>query len=220
MKIRSSEELVDFIAARKQIRKRELVSLSEDLTPRGAKPPALVCRVAVVMSYAHWEGFVKEAASCYLHLVTHKTKSLDSLAQNFQALACQQELATGQKATKRIGPHIAIVKRFTDEISNSVRLDPDTAIDTESNLNSEVLENICESLGVDYKETWSTSGPFIDDLFTTRCGLAHGEIFAPESDAAAEFVRFTLSALDTFGAQVENAAIKQAYLRENAAVTG
>lgn len=218
MKIRGSEELVDFIGARKQIRKRELVSLAEDLNPRGANPPTLVCRIAVVMAYAHWEGFVKEAASCYLHLVTHKTRSLGSLAQNFQALACRQELATGQNATKRIGPHIAIVKRLTDDISNSVRLDPDTAIDTESNLNSKVFENICDSLGIDYKGTWSTSGPFIDDLFTTRCGLAHGEIFTPAPDIAAEFVRFTLGALDTFGAQVENAAILQAYLREEAAV--
>jgi hypothetical protein len=128
-------------------------------------------------------------------------------------LVCRQELGIAQAATRRIQPHIAVVKRFIDDLERSCNINPDTAIDTESNLTSEVFENICQCIGLDYKNNWSTYGPFIDDMFRYRCDVAHGELYAPESKYAKEAIQFSVHAIDRFSTEIENAATMKAFIR-------
>jgi len=213
MKIRSVAELIDYLGGNKQERKRELISISHDLSPNQGEPPARIRRAAIVLAYAHWEGFVKDAARAYVRLVSFKSRNLSSLALSFQALACRQELVVAQTAIRRIQPHIAVVKRLTDDLARSCQIDADAAIDTESNLTSHVFENICYCIGLDYKSNWAPDGPFIDDMFRSRCDIAHGELFAPDTKYAQETVQFSIRAMDRFSTDIENATIAEAFLR-------
>jgi hypothetical protein len=213
MKIRATTELVDFLGAKKQVRKRELISLSQALALPRRKAVGLICRSAVVFAYAHWEGFVKEAARAYVYLVAHKSHRLDALSLNFQALVCRQEILSAQTATRRIRPHISLARRFTEGISRGCTIDADAAIDTESNLTAAVFENICLSVGLDYHRAWATQGPFMDDLFRSRCAIAHGELSTPDSRYAKESVEFSIGAIDRFSTDIENAAVLESYLR-------
>lgn len=213
MKIRSVAELIDFLGGNKQERKRELISISHDLSPKQGEPPARIRRAAIVLAYAHWEGFVKDSARAYVRLVSFKSRNLSSLALSFQALACRQELAVAQTATRRIQPHLAVVKRLTDDRARSCQIDADAAIDTESNLTSHVFENICCCIGLDYNSNWAPDGPFIDDMFRSRCDVAHGELFTPSTKYAQETVQFSIRAMDRFSTDIENAAIAEAFLR-------
>lgn len=213
MKIRSVTELVDFLGDRKQVRKRELISLSQDLSPPRGSPEGRICRVAVVIAYAHWEGFIKDAARAYVRLVSYKSRGLSSLAVNFQALVCRQELVTAQASTRRIQPHLELTKRFTDNLARGCSIDADSAIDTESNLTAAVFENICLCVGLDYQASWATDGPFINELFKNRCGVAHGELCTPDAQYAKEAVSFTIKAIDRFSNEIENFAVVERYLR-------
>jgi hypothetical protein len=213
MKIRAPSELVDFLGKSKQARKRELISISQDLSPPNGVADNRICRMAVVLAYAHWEGFVKDSARAYVRLVSHKSRSLSSLAVNFQALVFRQELLVAQSATKRMQPHLKVTKRFTDELAHSCTIDADTAIDTESNLTAVVFENICLCVGIDFQKSWATDGPFIDDLFRSRCQIAHGELFTPDAEYAKETVNFIIKAIDRFSSEIENSAILEDYLR-------
>ncbi|MGR0481151.1 MAG: MAE_28990/MAE_18760 family HEPN-like nuclease [Candidatus Electronema sp. V4] len=214
MKIRAAQELINFLSERKQNRKRELISLSQDLSPPKGHPTAHTCKAAVVLAYAHWEGFVKEAAQAYVNLVAHKSKRLDALALSFQALVFRQELLAAQSATRRIQQHLSLTRRFTDDITSSCTIDHKKAIDTESNLTAEVLENICLSVGLDYKTYWFTVAPFIDELVKNRCSIAHGEIWTHEAKYAREAVNFVIKAIDQFSTDIENAATLEQYLRK------
>jgi hypothetical protein len=213
VKIRNDEELLDFLAKKKQQRKRELISLKHDLTPRKGEISPRSIRAAIVLSYAHWEGFVKESALAYVHLVSHKSRALDSLTLNFQALVCRQEFKVAQAATKRIGPHIALVDRLTNRNGVSAVIDVSSAIDTESNLKCDVFQNICLSVGVDYQKKWAVEGPFIDDLFANRCMIAHGELVTPDSKYAVEVVDTVVRWIESFSSDIEEAALRKAYLR-------
>lgn len=213
MKIRGAQELIDFLGERKQFRKRELVSLSQDLSPSKGSPSARVCRTAVVLAYAHWEGFVKDSARAYVRLVSYKSRGLNALSLCFQALACRQELLSAQPATRRIHPHLALTRRFTDAVALSCSINADAAIDTESNLSAIVFENICLSVGLDYAANWAADGPFIDDLLRSRCEVAHGELVTPEAKYARETVVFAIRAIDRFSNDIENAAVLECYLR-------
>lgn|GEM_PF-1430832 len=216
MKARNKTELIDTLGNIKQERKRELFTLSSEL--KAAKYPndlPLVRRAAIIFSYAHWEGFIKDASQAYVIFVASKSRKLSDLIINFQALACRQELIIAQKATKRIFPHLIVVKRLTDEINESYSLNPSTSIDTESNLTSEIFENICNCIGIDYKLNWEVQGPFIDDLFRNRCAIAHGELYVPDMKYSIEALEFSIKAIDQFSTEVENAVELDAYLRTN-----
>jgi hypothetical protein len=212
VRVRTLEDLDKFLAASSARRKQELVWYSHQLVPT-AKPSQWVPRSAIVLAYAHWEGFVKDAATAYLEYVTYKTKRLSDLALNFQALACRQEILSAQPATKKILPHIAVAKKMIEELDSGYQIYPSTAIDTESNLNADVFENICTSIGVDYQSLWSTSGKFMDDLFRTRCAIAHGELCSAEPKVALASVQFVIKAVDDFSTQIGNAASLQHYLK-------
>jgi hypothetical protein len=211
--IRSASELVEFLDDRKKWRKRELISLVGDL--KRAKPDEVrwIGRAALLLAYAHLEGFVKDAASAYVHLVACKSRRLSDLAACFQALACRAELSVAQSASRRIGPHLEVVTRLTDRLHEACHIEIARAIDTESNLTAPVLQNICDSVGTNYAADWSTDGPFIDDLFRNRSAVAHGELFVPDKAYAVEALEFTIKAIDKFSTAIENAAIQKAYLR-------
>jgi len=213
VKIRAATELVDFLAERKQIRKRELISLSQDLSPPRGNPEGRTCRAAVVLAYAHWEGFVKDAARAYVRLVSNKSRGLNSLSVNFQALVCRQELVAAQSATRKIQPHLSVTKRLIDNLEQGCSINADAAIDTESNLTAAVFENICLCVGLDFNTAWATDGPFIDDLFRSRCGVAHGDLYTPDARYAKETVNFTIKAIDRFARDIENSAVLELYLR-------
>lgn len=213
MKVRNNNELIDYLAGKKKVRKRELISLSQDLAKLGGKELDRVCRASVVLAYAHWEGFVKDAARAYVNFVSYKSRNLSDLSLNFQALACRQEILTAQGATRRVKPHIVVTKRFIEDTSLSFQINAETAIDTESNLNSEVFENICTSVGIEYSAKWATDGPFMDDLFVNRCAVAHGELYSPDKKYAIEVLEFIIKSIDSFSTDIENLALLNKYLR-------
>jgi hypothetical protein len=87
------------------------------------------------------------------------------------------------------------------------------AIDTESNLNWEVFENVCLTIGVPTNVYWSQRRGLIDDLFHARCEIAHGQLLVPNPDDAVRYVQFALEAIQCFTANLENAATTNAHLR-------
>lgn len=212
MKVRTEGELIDFLANNSQRRKRELISVNTDLKAK-AKNYDRSSRTAVVFAYAHWEGFVKDSARAYVNFVVYKSRPIKEFVPAFQALASRNVLLQAEKATKKLLPHIRVVKSLIDELDQSCSIDSSLAIDTESNLTSHVFENICLSVGLNYEPSWSTFGPFMDDMYRTRCEVAHGELVAPARNRAIECVDFTIKSIDAFSSDITNSAVTKSYLR-------
>lgn len=213
MRVRTTDELVDRLAGASAHRKQELITLKESLASGRPHLEKLLRRTAVVMSYAHWEGFVKEAAIAYVELISHDPPPLERLTVNFQAVVCRELLQKASAATKRIQPHVDVVQCLFDSCGSKAQITPENAIDTESNLNADVLRNICLSIGISYEPYWIEVSHFVDDLVLTRCAIAHGELNEPEHSYAIEVIDFTLLAIDIFKTDVENAALLKAHLR-------
>jgi hypothetical protein len=165
-----------------------------------------------VFSYAHWEGFVKDAAQAYIAFAMYPAPALRALTACFQALVSRSVLLEAAAAKKKIGHHLEVVKRFTDRIDEAVRLDPGKAIDTESNLQWEVFANICDSIGVDLAR-WSAYGPFMNEMFVQRCAIAHGSLVPVPDEYANETLTKALEFIDWFKADVTNAATRNRHLR-------
>lgn len=211
MKPRRVEELIDFMDNSTQRRKRELVTLRSTLTGGREHEVPLACRSAIVFCYAHWEGFVKDAAQAYVSYVNHIGPPVSGLIPGFQALACKTRVLLAAAATKRIAPHIDVVALFTQEFGQRVSIDAVKAIDTESNLTWEVFQNICLSIGVDVAVRWATYSKFMNELFANRCAIAHGGLDLFAVAYANEAILQVVDFLEWFKADVENAALNELF---------
>jgi hypothetical protein len=207
MPLKSQEQLIDFLAEKSQIRRRELFTFSRLLKSKRQHELNIICRSSIVIAYANWEGFVKEAATAYVDYVACKSLVFNRLSPNFQAIACRTMLLDASRATKRITPHLKVVTQFISNSSKTVQINPDSAIDTESNLNADVLENICITVGIDYHSRWSTWGPFVDELVKNRCSIAHGTLLTPDEVYALEGINFVEQAITWFKTDIENSAL-------------
>ena len=75
-------------------------------------------RCAIPILYAHWEGFVKFAADCYLDFVWYQSLPYDKLKSNFLALACRRQLREGDQSD-RIATHLGVVEFLVFNQGNS-----------------------------------------------------------------------------------------------------
>ena len=91
MKIRSVYELSEAMRSALSWRRKELEILKMLIKKHKRKHERYVAlhRAAVPVLYAHWEGFVKQAATFYLELVSRQWLKLSELSSNFVTIACR-----------------------------------------------------------------------------------------------------------------------------------
>lgn len=152
----------------KEISDLKAAVLGSDVIAR----PALL-RALVTIAYAHWEGHVKFSAQRYLLHIALRKISYSSLDRQFLRNDFLPRLAAiGQKSIKERGDLIdeildGGVRRFSKVNENLVN--------TKSNLNYDVLCDICRVCGVD-AGTFLEYENFIDViLLKRRNSIAHGE---------------------------------------------
>ncbi|MGB9026835.1 MAG: MAE_28990/MAE_18760 family HEPN-like nuclease, partial [Rhodomicrobium sp.] len=68
-KVRSREECLRAIQSDSAWRKKEIATLKGRIANSSDGDQAMLLRSAVVMLYAHWEGFVKTASTLYLSYI-------------------------------------------------------------------------------------------------------------------------------------------------------
>ena len=73
-------------------RKRELTTLKHMVERARSHEKVFLLRAAVCVLYAHWEGFVKAAATSYASFVDAQGLRYRDLAPNFVALGLRAEI--------------------------------------------------------------------------------------------------------------------------------
>lgn len=219
MKIRSTLELTEALDSALAWRKKELSALRILIATRGREHErAALRRAALPILYAHWEGFAKHAATCYLELVRHQGRSYEDLRENFVALAVRGRIRRA-RGSRRLSVHIPLVRFLLFEQDQQARFPIAGSIDTESNLSSSVLRDLLETLGLDY-DPWVPRELLIDgSLLKTRNDIAHGERADVDAPTYEQLHSLVLEMLDQIRNCVENAAATRAYLRSSTGTT-
>ena len=133
---RSKEELISLLAGNSQKRKQELITLKESIESKRKHEATLFCRLAVVMAYAHWQGFVLYSSSAYLEYLNHRRLKFEELTINLQALAYKDKIRSYGSPPKELSHYLEIIK-LTEKI---VELDVNKVIDSNSNLDYKNFE--------------------------------------------------------------------------------
>jgi MAE_28990/MAE_18760-like HEPN len=210
--LRTAEALVDHLAEALAWRKVELSRF--EVMIQGAPSSDIelaLCRAGVVMTCAHWEGFVKEAAQAYLNFVACQRLSYRQLNASLCATALKSDIVNAGQS-KKTSAHLDLTTFVRDHLDDPATIDWHGVVATESNLSSAVFADVLATVGFPQLNIYQLRANFIDaQLLEHRHAVAHGER-RPASRNDFDDVRFGVQKLlDTFRDQVEDAAVGGAF---------
>lgn len=210
-KPRTPEEFVDAISNDISWRKKELSDLKLTIQENksSVRAKALI-RSGVPVLYAHWEGFVKYAATLYITYLSIRRLSYAEVAPNFVALAMRQKLDVPNPKPGLLND---VVNLMLDGLSSRLSISTETAINTRSNLNSDVLEEIVVTLGIDYSAFQSKKHLIDATLLASRNQIAHGQYLEFDIKNYLELHDEVITLLETFRSEIEAAVLNKKYLR-------
>ncbi len=213
MRIRSLDQLVQVLDDDLAWRKRELTTLKlmQEKNPRRHQR-GLLLRAAVCLLYAHWEGFVKTAATSYISFIATRGLRYRDLTPNFVALGLRTEIREAGQSNHPTS-HTGIVARLVSDLSDNAEIDWRNSVNTRSNLNAETLREILTLLGLDERD-YLSKGPLLDEkLLSNRNRVAHGERVEIDSDDYDVLHSEVIQLVDRFSTDVQNAAVTGLFRR-------
>lgn len=213
MKIRSLNHLSEYLDDEMSWRKRELTTLKFKLARCRVHEQGIFTRAALCILYAHWEGFVTVAATCYVDYVARQGIHLKDLAPNFIALGLRTEIRNAGESRKST-KHTELVEKLRSDLLESFSVKASTAIQFRSNLKVTVLVEILSVTGIDPTD-YLGRRVIIDRLVDQRNLVAHGargEGFemSPHDYEALHYDVIDL--VEMFRTDIENAAAQKSYL--------
>jgi MAE_28990/MAE_18760-like HEPN len=217
MKIRSLEDLEQRLSTDLIWRKRELADLKSLIETRSFSPSKqnAVLRSGIALLYAHWEGYIKTAATSYLEFVSRQQLTYEELSINFVAIAMKTELDKAQVSNKAT-IHTEVTAFILTQANQRSSIPYKGIVSTNSNLSSTILQEIVCLLGLD-NSFYQSKDKIIDEkLLSRRNQIAHGEYLDSLSLDQGEYQELQkeiLAMMEDFRNQVENNASQKLFCR-------
>lgn len=205
----SEDDLAEQLSRDITWRVREISDLKAAIKAADRIAQTALLRATLAICYAHWEGHVRFSARKYLTHIALRKLMFSSLAPQFLRNEFLPRLAAlGQKSIQERGEIVDLILASGNSRFSRVN---DDLINTQSNLNYDVLLNICRVCGIE-AAAFSEKSDFIDViLLKRRNSIAHGEdtfIAVAELD---EFTDGTIELMRLFSNQLQTSAYLGSY---------
>lgn len=203
-KIRSAEALADFLDERLAARKLEIVYLKnslDDKSKKHSKEALVFSKALVVMSYSHWEGYVKEAVKAYLSYLNSKGLQHRDLSTSLFAAYIHTSLFQ-----RSLNPVDAIdkIESMISETHSTVKFNSDYIADTESNLNMDILLKIMKRIGM-ATQPWEVYRVYLNSVILKyRNDFAHGDNGYVDIDTAKNVADKVIEMIQRFETELLN----------------
>ncbi len=151
-------------------RRKELSELQRETRERGA---SYLCRAAIALSYAHYEGFSKAALISYAQFITRRAILAKNAKPALNALGLKATIDQLASANN-VAFFVNAVELFFESQDKRLSLKLHSFLDDVGNMKHELLIACmkCVGLGIDYFENLEQ---FVDkDLIKQRNEIAHG----------------------------------------------
>jgi MAE_28990/MAE_18760-like HEPN len=216
-KIRTINELSDRLSEDLAWRKIELSALKGLIERREfeLRKNKVLTRSGIAILYAHWEGYIKCAATTYLEFISRQ-KSLKycDLTDNFIAIAMKSKLDKASN-TNQSTIHNEVIKFLIESMGERIEIPREGVIKTGYNLSSDVFRQILALLGIDYQPYELKEVLINEKLLAKRNQIAHGEFLDVDVDSYRELHQEVVGMMDLFKDQIENHAQQKLYLRSS-----
>lgn len=210
MKIKTREAVCDLLNNDLAWRRVELSELLKNIKSNNPKNESVFLRSAALLLYAHWEGWIKNAATNYLIFVKSQKLNLDQLDDCFAAIALKQKLNEFQDTAKS-----TIYTQFIDYIRTNMGsravISEDGVIKTQSNLSSEILKQLLSSIGLDYSKFQLKANLIDSQLLFYRNNIAHGHDLIMDKQTYISLHSEILQMINTINDDIQNAVVLSSF---------
>jgi len=193
-------------------RQKEISNLKSIIKSEKDKSNTIV-RATIPILYAHWEGFIKNASVAYVDYVNNQNKKYNELDICFVVFGIKKRI-NELIESKQSNLSIETIKFIIEEMDNPARLMIKNSINTESNLNSKIFENIVTSIGLD-PNYYKTYYNLIDEsLLKRRNNIAHGKYLDIGDDESLSLADEIVKLIRQFKTDIEDAASQAKFIRK------
>jgi hypothetical protein len=211
-RLQTQNQLQDFLDEELGWRIKEISTLKSAVKSSAFISEQTLVRASVALLYAHWEGFIKSAATGYVSYVNNQDLNYSELKTCFVVLGFKKTLHDVQQS-KQSQLNATLIDFLRDGLDKKSKLKIDTAINTESNLSASVFENILHAVGFDTQPYEARSNLIDESLLKRRNTIAHGEYIDVAKDDWAKLADEVLQMLRQFKTDIENAMAQSAFKR-------
>ncbi|AKA72306.1 MAE_28990/MAE_18760 family HEPN-like nuclease [Clostridium scatologenes] len=215
------EKLQDKLDKNISYRKKELTVIKTMVQQSQNNIISTNIRIAIVMLYAHWEGFIKVAAREFLKYLNDMNIYCYDMKENFITLSIKTVIRDCGKSLKT-EKYNEITRELMKSRYRLFKVDPSNKliIDTESNLSYPVLKDILFALGLEYSKYELKKNYINENLIDKRNAIAHGELIEIKSDdfdeskhEFEELYKEIIGLMNLFKEQIMDAAVHKSYLK-------
>lgn len=198
---------------------REISDLKSAVQRADHSLRTVLLRSVVTVCYAHWEGSVRFVARKYLEHIALRRLRFAELDQQFLKNYFIPRLAALSRSNTSLSERCALVDQILGSADERFSRVHDDLVNTQSNLNSAVVSDICLVCGIP-SNTFDERATFIDTiLLKRRNAIAHGEETLVHISDLDVITDGTVALMRTFGDAIENHVILKTY-RSNAPLEG
>jgi hypothetical protein len=198
-------------------RKKELSHLKGLIDTGANKSDSIkhnaLLRSGITLLYAHWEGYIKTAGTCYLEFVSRQSIPYCELEINFVAIAMKERLKEAQESNKAT-IFVEVAKFILHESSQKSKIPYEGIVSTGSNLSSSILREITFSLGLDYSYFKLKENLLDEKLLNRRNYIAHGEFLSIDREEYLELQTEVIHMMECFRDLIENSVALESYRRQ------
>jgi len=174
-----------------------------------AKPALL--KALVAMCYAHWEGYIRTCANCYFEYLTLRKKLFIDLERQIYVNSFLVRLDALYRSRVSLKERCKLINDILDGGSGRFSYLNPTLVDTKSNLNTDVMKDICTICGVDSSH-FEQNRTFLDVLLLKRRNaIAHGQQEYIQTDEIDDYAAKILELMGFFRNLLENKIYTKEY---------
>ncbi|WP_457933789.1 hypothetical protein LOS73_12885 [Pseudoalteromonas sp. SCSIO 43210] len=158
-------------------------------------------RMCLPMIYAHWEGYVVNSLKLLIGYLNDLELLPTEVSTKFVVLGLgnRYNSLSGKQSFEQ---KIEFTEKFKELFQKALKFKKD--IDTKSNLNSKVLNELCSVFGFNYISFKGVTSD-IDRIVTFRNRIAHGEnSIIPESEGIESYIVSVTEATDILLTEIEH----------------
>ena len=145
----TEQDLSDIFDADLIWRRKELSDMKAAI--KIADPPSkpVLLRAIIAMSYAHWEGYIRTCANRYFEHLTLRKKSFAEYERQIYVNSVLGRFDALHQGRMGLESRCKLINDILDGTGGRFSYLNPNLIDTRSNLNTDVIKDICIICGVD-----------------------------------------------------------------------
>lgn len=208
----TADDFTQLVTSDRTWRIREISDLKTAIRRADHSLEKVLLRALVTVSYAHWEGHVRSSAKLYLTHIALRRFEYASLSPQFLKNYFLPRLSALSTSRSSVASRCDLLDDILSSSDKRFSRVNDDLVNTKSNLNSEVLREICLICEIP-RDDFETHENFIDAiLLKRRNAIAHGEDTFIAKDDLDDLADRTIGLMRMFGESLDNKVQLKGYM--------